>query len=120
MSLINVRGQTFRICLSRREGRSLAYAVRAETSDRFGCDFAGASDEEAVACLTRWLEWQGDHAAALAALQGAERAYHRAVTAHMLAGEGDRSAAGKERIECLERVASARARLDDARARRPE
>ncbi len=120
MSVFVVRGQTFNIRVSRRDGRSVAHAVRAETGDRFGADFAGGSDDEAVACLTKWLEWQSGHATALEALQEAERAYHRAVASHMLAGERDRSSTGQERTECLERVASARKRLDEVRARRPE
>ena len=120
MSLLIVRGQQFNIRVSRRDGHSVAHAVRAETGDRFGADFTGGSDDEAVASLTKWLEWQSDHAAALEALQEAERAYHRAVAGHMLAGETDRSSAGQERTECLEQVASVRKRLDDVRARRPE
>ena len=120
MSDVFVHGQRFDIRVSRRDGRSIAYAVRPETGDRFGADFAGTSDDEAVASLTRWLDWQDDHAAALEALQEAERAYHRAVASHMLAGEADRSAAGQQRSECLERVVSARERLDAIRVRRPE
>ena len=119
MSLLIVRDQTFKIRVSRRDGRSVAYAVRAETSDRFGPDVSGASDDEAISSLTRWLEWQSDHAEALGALQEAERAYHRSVAGHVLAGEADRPTAGQARNECLEQVAAARARLDDVRSRRP-
>jgi len=120
VSQFTVRGQQFKVRLGRRDGRSVAYAVRAETGDRFGADFIAASDDEAVAALTRWIEWQGDHAAALESLQEAERAYHRAVAGHMLAGDADRPAAGQERGECLERMAAARTTLDVVRARRPE
>jgi len=120
MSDVVVRGQTFNIRVSRRDGRSVAHALRAETGDRFGENFTGGSDHEAVGCLTKWLEWQSDHAAALEALQEAERAYHRARASHMLASDTDRSSAGQERTECLERVALARERLDDIRSRRPD
>jgi hypothetical protein len=66
-----------------------------------------------------WSEWQRDHAAALAALQEAQRAYHRAAVGHQPAVGGSQAAVDSRRSS-LEAVDAARARLDDVRARKPE
>ena len=72
-----------------------------------------------------WLEWQRDHAAALAALQEAQRAYHRTVVDRAFAVGGPQSAAGSPqsvvdvRQESLREVDAARLRLDEVRARQP-
>jgi hypothetical protein len=89
----------------------------------------------------KWLEWQRDHAAALAALQEAQRAYHRVFVERALASSrqsalGSRqSAAGDQEAtdssgasdrpatdvqEKLKAVDDARVRLDAVRARKPE
>jgi hypothetical protein len=60
-----------------------------------------------------WLEWQRDHAAALAALQDAQRAYHRTVVERALAKATNVQ-------EALAAVDAARIRLDAVRARKPE
>jgi hypothetical protein len=60
-----------------------------------------------------WLEWQRDHAAALAALQEAQRAYHRTVVERALARETNVQ-------QALDAVDAARVRLDAVRARKPE
>jgi hypothetical protein len=60
-----------------------------------------------------WLEWQRDHAQALAALQEAQRAYHRTVVERALAKPTNVQ-------EALNAVDAARVRLDAVRARKPE
>ena len=61
----------------------------------------------------KWLEWQREHAAALAALQEAQRAYHRTVVERALAKATNVQ-------EALNAVDAARVRLDAVRARKPE
>lgn len=112
-------GQAFIIRAARRGVAFTAHAVRAETGDRFGGDFTGVSEADAVAGVTRWLEWQGDHSAALQALQDAERIYHRSVADQAFAPKEHDDARLRARRESLELVESARARLDAVRARRP-
>jgi hypothetical protein len=68
----------------------------------------------------RWLEWQHEHAAALAALQGAERAYHRTLAGSAFADPSEGPTAIELQKESLEQVEAARTRLDEVRARRPE
>jgi hypothetical protein len=60
-----------------------------------------------------WQQWQRDHAAALAALQEAQRAYHRTVVERALAKATDVQ-------QKLNAVDDARVRLDAVRARKPE
>ena len=60
-----------------------------------------------------WLAWQRDHAEALAALQEAQRAYHRTVVERALAKATNVQ-------EALNAVDAARVRLDAVRARKPE
>jgi hypothetical protein len=89
----------------------------------------------------KWLEWQRDHAAALAALQEAQRAYHRVFVERALASsrqsalgirqsiavdqEATDSSAASDRPAAdvqqkLKAVDAARVRLDAVRARKPE
>lgn len=66
-----------------------------------------------------WAAWQRDHAAALAALQEAQRAYHReAVDSRQSPVPSQQSAAGG-RGTALEAVDAARIKLDEVRARMP-
>jgi hypothetical protein len=92
-----------------------------------------------------WLEWQRDHAEALAALQEAQRAYHRTVVERALASrrpsavasqppaadgqqpaaDGSSSNAGPVTAvvnvqQALDAVDAARVKLDAVRARKPE
>ena len=69
----------YRVVCVEREGNWIAHAEREDNGDRFGIECAGATRADAVARLTHWLEWQREHAAALEALQLAERAYHRTI-----------------------------------------
>jgi len=120
MPPVIIGNAAFRIRASQRTGRWTAYAVRAESGDRFGVDFTGDTEAQAVTALTRWLEWQHDHAVALDTLQEAERAYHRSVAGNLFAiAAADQSATRQVRREALERMERAKARLDEVRARRP-
>ena len=78
------------------------------------------------AVQAEWVDWQRDHAVALAALQDAQRAYHReAVNSRQSAVGSLQSAvaspqsAGGSREGALEALEAARVRLDDVRARMP-
>jgi len=69
-----------------------------------------------------WIEWQRDHAEALAALQAAQHAYHRTVASGVFAGiAGGPSAAENAEMqnEALEALDAARVRLDEIRGRKP-
>jgi len=59
-----------------------------------------------------WALWRRDHAAALAALQEAQRAYHREAVDSRQSAVGTRGAA-------LDALDAARVRLDEVRARMP-
>jgi hypothetical protein len=66
-----------------------------------------------------WTDWQREHAAALAALQDAQRAYHRIAVASPQSTVGSRQSAVDSREGALEALDAARVRLDDVRARMP-
>ena len=66
----------------------------------------------------RWLEWQREHAAALEALQQAERAYHRTIAGSAFASPTEGPSAIELQKESLDAVEAARVRLDEIRARR--
>ena len=68
----------------------------------------------------KWLEWQREHAAALAALQQAQRAYHRTITGSAFVGPTEGPSAVEIQQESLREDEAARVRLDAVRARRPE
>jgi hypothetical protein len=70
---------SYRIVTTERDGQWIARAHDEETGDLFGVECAGPSEPAAVERLERWLDWQREHAAALEALQQAERAYHRTI-----------------------------------------
>ena len=63
-----------------------------------------------------WLEWQRDHAEALAALQEAQRAYHRTV----VGAAGLAETGVSPQADSLKAVDAARVKLDAVRARKPE
>ena len=110
----------YRLVASQRDGQWIAVAERADTGDRFGIECAGPSEAEAVDRLSRWLEWQSEHTAALAALQRAEHAYHRTIAGSAFASPTEGPSAIELQKESLEQVEEARVRLDDVRARKPE
>src|SRR5438046_1573206 len=66
-----------------------------------------------------FVEWQREHAAALEALQQAQRAYHRTIAGSAFAGPTEGPTAIELQKESLEAVEAARIRLDDIRSRRP-
>ena len=68
----------------------------------------------------RWLQWQREHAAALEALQEAQRAYHRTIAGSAFASPTEGPSAIEMQKESLDAVEAARVRLDEVRARRPE
>src|SRR3979490_14584 len=80
-------GQTrFTLQASERDGQWLARAARDDNGDPFGIECAGATEAEAIARLTAWLEWQSEHTAALEALQQAEGAHHPTIARGARAG----------------------------------
>jgi hypothetical protein len=66
-----------------------------------------------------WLEWQREHAAALEALQQAQRAYHRTIAGSAFANPTEGPSAIELQRESLDAVEAARVRLDEIRGRRP-
>jgi hypothetical protein len=68
----------------------------------------------------RWLAWQREHAAALEALQQAQRAYHRTIAGSAFANPTEGPGALEIQKESLDLVEAARVRLDELRARKPE
>ena len=98
---------------------ALAGAERIDTNDRFGVEYAGGSEDEAISKVSRWLEWQSEHAAALEALQRAERAYHRTIAGSAFASPTEGPSPVEMQKEALDAVESARVRLDEIRARKP-
>ena len=120
MKHISLGDKTYRLVAAERDGQWLAHAVRDDTGDPFGIECAGATEEAASSRLTRWLEWQYEHAAALEALQGAERAYHRTIAGSAFASPTEGPSALEMQKESLDAVEAARVRLDDIRTRKPE
>ena len=109
-----------RIECTPRQGQWIATAIREDTGDPFGIECSGATEAEATARLSRWLQWQEEHAAALEALQQAERAYHRTIAGSAFTGPGDNLSAIELQKESLDAVEAARIRLDDIRAQKPD
>ena len=67
-----------------------------------------------------FVAWQREHAAALAELQDAQRAYHRTVAATAFQGAAEEPSAEEMRRASLDALDVARRKLDDVRARKPE
>ena len=109
-----------RILCSEHEGRWVARAVGEDTGDPFGVEYAADTEQEAIDRLRRWLEWQKEHAAALDALQQAERAYHRTVSGSAFANPTEGPTAVGIQRDALAAVEAARIRLDRIRAQKPE
>jgi hypothetical protein len=119
MKTLVVGGRELRIVTAWREGECIAHAERTDTGDSFGIACRAASEAEAIARVTTWLEWQHEHEAALESLQQAERAYHRAVAGVSLAASGEAPEAAEIQREALEQVEAARLRLDEVRGEQP-
>jgi hypothetical protein len=120
MAHITIGNRGYRVLCAERGGHWTARAEREDTGDPFGEECAGASEQEAVARLRRWLEWQAEHAAALDDLQHAERAYHRTIAGSAFASPTEGPSAIEMQKESLEAVEAARVRLDEIRARKPD
>jgi len=120
MKQIALGDRRYRLVPAERDGQWVAHALREDTGDPFGIECAGATEDEAVARLTRWLEWQSEHAAALADLQRAERAYHRTIAGSAFASPSEGPSAIEMQKESLNAVEDARLRLDEIRAKKPE
>jgi hypothetical protein len=111
---------SYRIETSERDGQWIARARDDETNDPFGIECAGQTQSEAVDRLTRWLDWQREHRAALEALQNAERAYHRTIAGSAFASPVEGPSPTELQKESLDAVEAARVLLDEIRARQPE
>jgi hypothetical protein len=114
----------FRLTAVGRDGQWVAYAERENAGGRFGVECTGTSAQNALERLERWLEWQHEHAAALEALQQAERAYHRTIGSAFASPEnstnpGGGPSAAEMQQESLSAVDAARVWLDGVRARQP-
>ena len=109
-----------RIFCDERDGRWIARAVREDTGDPFGVEYGAETKEAATARLEQWLDWQREHAAALDALQTAERAYHRTIAGSAFASPSEGPSAIELQKESLDAVEGARVRLDEVRARKPD
>ncbi len=109
-----------RIVTSERGGQWIARAEDEETGRPFGIECAGATESEASDRVRRWIDWQREHAAALEALQVAERAYHRTIAGSAFANPTEGPTPLELQKESLGAVEAARIRLDEIRARRPE
>jgi hypothetical protein len=117
---ITLRDKRYRLTAVERDAEWIARAIDATSGDPFGIECAGTTEGEAIARLTRWLRWQHEHAAALAALQQAERAYHRTVAGTAFANPTEGPSAIEIQKESLAAVEAARRRLDELRASKPE
>jgi hypothetical protein len=115
-----IGGTRLMLRASERDGRWYARAEREDNKDPFGIECAAATEEAAVARLTAWLEWQAEHAAALNALQQAERAYHRTIAGSAFANPSEGPGAIELQKESLKAVEAARVHLDEVRTRQPE
>jgi hypothetical protein len=109
-----------RIICRELDGQWVARAFRDDNGDPFGIECAAPTRDEAVTRLTRWLDWQREHAAALEALQQAERAYHRTVLGSAFANPAESPSPIELQKESLDAVEAARIRLDEVRALKPE
>jgi hypothetical protein len=115
---LSIGNAAYRLITSENSGEWRAHVVRADTNERFGVEATARTEQDAVARLTRWLEWQHEHTRALEALQQAERAYHRAMAGAAFAASADVAADAGSRT-ARGQVDEARARLDEVRTRRP-
>jgi hypothetical protein len=111
---------SYRIRTTLRESTWFAWAEREDDGSRFGIECAASTEADAIARLTRWLDWQREHMAALAALQDAERDYHRTIAGSAFTAPTEGPSPVEMQKDSLKAVEAARLRLDDVRARRPE
>jgi hypothetical protein len=120
MKTVSVGGRTYRLVAVRADDGWVARAERTGTGERFGIECSAPTEAEAESRLANWLTWQHEHAAALAALQQAERAYHQTILGSAFANPTEGPSAIELQKESLEAVEQARLRLDEIRSRKPE
>jgi hypothetical protein len=120
MKVLSIGEARYQIVAVEREGQWVAHAEREETGKPFGIECTGDTEADAVERLSRWLEWQNAHQAALESLQAAERAYHRTIAGSAFASPTEGPSAAELQKESLDVLEEARVRLDDVRARKPE
>src|SRR5262245_15547971 len=111
---------TYRLVAERRGAGWAGRALRGDAGDPFGVESSGATAEEALDRLTRWLMWQREHTEALEELQNAERSYHRTIAGSAFASPTDGPSPLELQKESLEALEVARHRLDRVRGLRPE
>jgi hypothetical protein len=105
---------------SEQDGGWVAHAERDDTGDQFGIELTADNESEVAGRLTRWLEWQNRHAAALESLQTAQNAYHRTLAGSAFASPTEGPAALELQKESLAAVEAARIRLDEIRSQKPD
>ena len=110
----------YRLTAVERDGRWVARAHVEETGKPYGIECVGATEQEAIDRLTVWLDWQQEHAAALDALQEAERVYHRTIAGSAFASPTEGPSAVEMQKESLAALEAARVRLDEVRSRKPQ
>jgi hypothetical protein len=115
---VTIGGTALVLRVTSQDGRFVAHAERETNGDPFGIDVAAATESEAVERLMSWLEWQSEHAAALDALQQAERNYHRIIAGSAFGAATDEADAAGIRREALRLVDEARVKLDRLRQER--
>jgi hypothetical protein len=122
MSMTDVRigDARYRIVTSEQDGHWVAHAEHDDTGNQFGIEATGSSDSEVIARLTRWLEWQNRHAAALELLQSAENAYHRTIAGSAFVSPTEGPSALELQRESLAALEAARVRLDEIRSQKPD
>jgi hypothetical protein len=120
MNEISVGAVRYRIVAVERDEQWVAHAERVDNGERFGADCTGVSPDAACTRVARWLEWQHEHAAALADLQRAERAYHRTIAGSAFSSAVEGPSATEMQKESLDALEAARIRLDEIRAGRPD
>jgi hypothetical protein len=120
MSEITIGERRYRLIALERGEQWIAHAEREDTGELFGIDCGGPTRDAAIGALSAWLAWQSVHAAAIEALQIAERAYHRTVAGSAFANPTEGPTALELQKESLAVVEAARVRLDVVRARKPE
>jgi hypothetical protein len=113
-----IGGTTYTLDITERQEIWCVEARQAPSGMRIGPTATAPTADEAIARLTRWLEWQRDHQDALTALQAAQQAYHRAIAGS--AFSSGLAEATELQQEALQRIEDARLRLDEVRQAKPE
>ena len=120
MKDVSIGDRRYRILAVERDGSWYAHAEESPGGIRFGAECTASSESEAIERVVRWLDWQSEHAAALAALQSAERAYHRTIAGSAFASPVEGPSPIELQKESLQAVEAARLRLDEIRTSKPE